>query len=55
MNGVKALANPETSRTPRTITWSIALVLRGILPVAFAVAMGLLVGAVQRGDPLASG
>jgi ABC-type multidrug transport system fused ATPase/permease subunit len=29
------------------------LVLRGVMPAAFAVAMGLLVGAVQRGDPLA--
>ncbi len=33
--------------------WWIALVLRGILPAAFAIAMGVLVGAVQRGDPLA--
>jgi ABC-type multidrug transport system fused ATPase/permease subunit len=33
--------------------WWTALVLRGILPAAFAIAMGVLVGAVQRGDPLA--
>src|SRR3984893_7142762 len=33
--------------------WWIALLLRGILPAAFAIAMGVLVGAVQRGDPLA--
>jgi ABC-type multidrug transport system fused ATPase/permease subunit len=32
--------------------WSV-LALRGILPAAFAIAMGVLVGAVQRGDPLA--
>jgi ABC-type multidrug transport system fused ATPase/permease subunit len=34
-------------------TWWIALLLRGILPAAFGIAMGVLVGAVQRGDPLA--
>ena len=33
--------------------WWMVLVLRGILPAAFAIAMGVLVGAVQRGDPLA--
>jgi ABC-type multidrug transport system fused ATPase/permease subunit len=33
--------------------WWTTLVLRGTLPAAFAVAMGVLVGAVQRGDPLA--
>jgi ABC-type multidrug transport system fused ATPase/permease subunit len=33
--------------------WWAALLLRGILPAAFAIAMGVLVGAVQRGDPLA--
>jgi ATP-binding cassette subfamily B protein len=33
--------------------WWIALVLRGILPAVFAIAMGVLVGAVQRGDSLA--
>jgi ABC-type multidrug transport system fused ATPase/permease subunit len=35
------------------IAWWTALLLRGILPAAFAIAMGVLVGAVQRGDPLA--
>ena len=35
--------------------WWMALLLRGILPAAFAIAMGVLVGAVQRGDPLAGG
>src|ERR1700704_1690496 len=33
--------------------WWIALLLRGILPAAFAIAMGVLVGAVQGGRPLA--
>src|SRR5438093_13161282 len=33
--------------------WWIGLVLRGVLPAVFAVAMGMLVGAVQRGDSLA--
>ncbi len=32
--------------------WWIALLLRGILPAAFAIAMGLLVGAVRRGESL---
>ena len=35
------------------VAWWTALLLRGILPAAFAIAMGVLVGAVQRGDPLA--
>ena len=33
--------------------WWAALLLRGILPAAFAIAMGVLVAAVQRGQPLA--
>jgi ATP-binding cassette subfamily B protein len=33
--------------------WWAALLLRGTLPAAFAIAMGVLVGAVQRGAPLA--
>ena len=32
--------------------WWTVLVLRGVLPAAFAMAMGMLVGAVQRGDSL---
>jgi len=32
--------------------WWMVLFLRGVLPAAFAVAMGTLVGAVQRGEPL---
>ncbi len=34
------------------LSWWTALLLRGLLPVAFVVAMGQLVGAVERGDPL---
>jgi ABC-type multidrug transport system fused ATPase/permease subunit len=33
--------------------WWVLLVLRGLLPAVFAIAMGALVGAVQRGDSLA--
>jgi ABC-type multidrug transport system fused ATPase/permease subunit len=32
--------------------WWTVLLLRGLLPALFAIAMGALVGAVQRGDPL---
>src|SRR6202171_6188419 len=35
------------------VAWWALLVLRGILPALFAIAMGALVGAVQRGDSLA--
>src|SRR5688500_7185946 len=34
------------------IAWWTVLVLRGLLPAAFAIAMGVLVGAVERGDTL---
>src|ERR1700722_10009790 len=33
--------------------WWTALILRGVLPAAFAIAMGVLVAAVQHGKPLA--
>src|SRR6202166_1951193 len=36
------------------IAWWAALSLRGLLPALFAIAMGALVGAVQRGNPLAT-
>jgi ATP-binding cassette subfamily B protein len=39
---------------PLAFAWWIALLLRGALPAVFAVAMGVLVGAVQRGDSLAA-
>ncbi len=35
-----------------TIAWWVVLTLRGILPAAFAIAMGVLIGAVQHGDSL---
>jgi ABC-type multidrug transport system fused ATPase/permease subunit len=34
------------------VAWWIVLILRGLLPAVFAIAMGLLVGAVLRGDTL---
>jgi ATP-binding cassette, subfamily B, bacterial len=37
---------------PLAAGWWFVLVLRGVLPAVFAVAMGMLVGAVQRGDSL---
>jgi ABC-type multidrug transport system fused ATPase/permease subunit len=39
---------------PLAFAWWVALLLRGLLPAGFTVAMGLLVGAVQRGDSLAA-
>ncbi|MGP8236681.1 MAG: ABC transporter ATP-binding protein [Limisphaerales bacterium] len=36
-----------------TIAWWIALLLRGVLPVGFAIAAGVLIGTVQRGSNLA--
>src|SRR5438270_694927 len=35
------------------LAWWLALLLRGVRPAAVALAMGVLVGAVHRGDPLA--
>jgi ATP-binding cassette, subfamily B, bacterial len=43
---------PRADRT-LTLAWWGMLVLRGLLPAAFAIAMGLLIGAVQRADSLA--
>src|SRR5438874_832426 len=37
------------------VVWWVVLVLRGVLPAIFAIAMGVLVAAVQRGDGLAGG
>src|ERR1700731_1732557 len=37
---------------PLAIAWWVVLLLRGSLPAVFAIAMGVLVGAVQRGEPL---
>jgi ABC-type multidrug transport system fused ATPase/permease subunit len=43
---------PKADR-PLAIAWWVILVLRGVLPAVFAVAMGLLVAAVQTGTSLA--
>src|SRR5262249_3302093 len=45
-------ALPEADRALAAVWWGL-LVLRGVLPPAFAVAMGVLVSAVQRGEALA--
>jgi ATP-binding cassette subfamily B protein len=42
---------PKADPVLATIWW-VVLVLRGVLPALFAIAMGLLVGAVERGDSL---
>src|SRR6266516_4245900 len=39
---------------PLAMGWWSVLLLRGLLPPLFAITMGALVGAVQRGDPLAA-
>lgn len=44
----------RADRTLASAWWSV-LLLRGLLPAGFAIAMGVLVGAVQRGGPLAGG
>jgi ABC-type multidrug transport system fused ATPase/permease subunit len=36
------------------VLWWVALILRGLLPATFAIASGVLVGAVQQGHPLAA-
>ncbi len=40
--------------TPLALAWWVALMLRGLLPALFTIGMGILVGAVQHGDPLAA-
>jgi ATP-binding cassette subfamily B protein len=42
---------PQADRILAVAWWAV-LVLRGILPALFAIAMGALVGAVERGEPL---
>jgi ABC-type multidrug transport system fused ATPase/permease subunit len=46
-------ALPQADRTLALAWWSV-LLLRGVFPAVFAVAMGALVGAVQRGEGLAA-
>ena len=43
---------PRADR-PLGIGWWLVLIMRGVLPAVFAIAMGLLVSAVQLGEPLA--
>lgn len=45
---------PKADRT-LAIVWWVVLVLRGVLPAVYAIAMGVLVGAVERGDALTEG
>jgi ABC-type multidrug transport system fused ATPase/permease subunit len=45
---------PKADRTLAVVWWGL-LVLRGVLPAIFAIAMGMLVAAVQHGDRLADG
>jgi ABC-type multidrug transport system fused ATPase/permease subunit len=45
-------ALPKADRT-LAVVWWVVLVLRGVLPAVFAIAMGVLVDAVQHGDSLA--
>src|SRR5262249_3334562 len=42
---------PKADRALAVAWWAV-VVLRGVLPVLFAVAVGVLVGAVERGEPL---
>jgi ATP-binding cassette, subfamily B, bacterial len=44
---------PRADRALATVWW-LVLILRGVLPALFAIAMGALVGAVQHGLPLAT-
>jgi ABC-type multidrug transport system fused ATPase/permease subunit len=46
-------ALPKAS-APLALTWWAVVLLHGILPALFAIAMGALVGAVERGDSLTS-
>ena len=43
---------PQADR-PLALAWWIVLVLRGVLPAVFAVAMGVVIGAIQQHDSLA--
>ena len=44
---------PKADR-PLAIAWWLVLLLRGLLPALFAIAMGVLVGGVERRAPLAA-
>lgn len=40
--------------SPLAVAWWLILILRGVLPALFAIAVGALVGAVERGNPLSA-
>ena len=52
--GMEVLRRAAAGRPRTGALWWTAVILRGVLPAVFAIAMGMLVGAVQRGDPLAA-
>jgi ABC-type multidrug transport system fused ATPase/permease subunit len=52
-NGWKFFGVLGRADAPLAFAWWTVLVLRGLLPALFAVAMGVLIGAVQHGRPLA--
>ena len=45
---MEVLRGAAEGRPPAGVAWWLVLLLRGVLPAVFAVAMGVLVGAVQR-------
>ena len=47
---MEVLRGAAEGRPPARVRWWAVLLLHGVLPAVFAVAMGVLVGAVQRGD-----
>src|SRR5205085_1554413 len=51
-NEWKFFASLPKAAGPLAVAWWVVLVLRGVLPAVFAIAMGTLVAAVQRGDSL---
>ncbi len=53
-NEFKFAAVLPRADTPLAVAWYAILLLRGILPAFFAIAMGALVGAIQNGLPLAT-
>jgi hypothetical protein len=50
---MEVLRRPSEGGRGLAAAWWASLLLRGILPAVFAIAMGVLVGTVQRGNPLA--
>ena len=49
-NEWKFFASLPKADRPLAIVWWVVLLLRGVLPAVFAIAMGVLVAAVQGGD-----